>query len=126
MTEIIPGLQGDIPANSQKGAPYVGGKYEFYENKHTSIFPFLFFSVHSIFIFPSFDLKDTILCIVTIAHDLNLLDFVSLGKIIWLKYNLDNTRRVFLVMDSINKSNEFSGSFYLLFPLLMLKYSSFK
>ncbi|XP_048428576.1 beta-glucosidase BoGH3B-like isoform X1 [Pyrus x bretschneideri] len=25
MTEIIPGLQGDIPANSQKGAPYVGG-----------------------------------------------------------------------------------------------------
>lgn len=26
MTEIIPGLQGDIPANSQKGVPYVGGK----------------------------------------------------------------------------------------------------
>ncbi|XP_050102182.1 uncharacterized protein LOC126582160 isoform X5 [Malus sylvestris] len=25
MTEIIPGLQGDIPANSQKGVPYVGG-----------------------------------------------------------------------------------------------------
>ncbi|KAB2627169.1 lysosomal beta glucosidase-like [Pyrus ussuriensis x Pyrus communis] len=25
MTEIIPGLQGDIPANSQKGAPYVSG-----------------------------------------------------------------------------------------------------
>ncbi|KAK9912186.1 hypothetical protein M0R45_036058 [Rubus argutus] len=25
MTEIIPGLQGDIPANSRKGVPYVGG-----------------------------------------------------------------------------------------------------
>ncbi|KAL6130235.1 hypothetical protein ACLB2K_068616 [Fragaria x ananassa] len=25
MTEIIPGLQGDIPANSRKGFPYVGG-----------------------------------------------------------------------------------------------------
>lgn len=32
MTEIIPGLQGDIPANSQKGVPYVGGKYELYDN----------------------------------------------------------------------------------------------
>lgn len=28
MTEIIPGLQGDIPANSRKGVPYVGGKYD--------------------------------------------------------------------------------------------------
>uniref|UniRef100_F6HAB2 Glycoside hydrolase family 3 N-terminal domain-containing protein n=1 Tax=Vitis vinifera TaxID=29760 RepID=F6HAB2_VITVI len=26
MTEIIPGLQGEIPANSRKGIPYVGGK----------------------------------------------------------------------------------------------------
>ncbi|KAJ6986519.1 lysosomal beta glucosidase-like protein [Populus alba x Populus x berolinensis] len=26
MTEIIPGLQGDIPVNSRKGVPYVGGK----------------------------------------------------------------------------------------------------
>ncbi|KAG9138534.1 hypothetical protein Leryth_012884 [Lithospermum erythrorhizon] len=26
MTEIIPGLQGDLPANSRKGVPYVGGK----------------------------------------------------------------------------------------------------
>ncbi|KAL3325125.1 hypothetical protein AABB24_038965 [Solanum stoloniferum] len=26
MTEIIPGLQGDLPAKSKKGAPYVGGK----------------------------------------------------------------------------------------------------
>ncbi|KAK8931258.1 Beta-xylosidase/alpha-L-arabinofuranosidase 2 [Platanthera zijinensis] len=26
MTEIIPGLQGDIPANSPKGVPFVGGK----------------------------------------------------------------------------------------------------
>ncbi|KAL6507818.1 hypothetical protein OROGR_024013 [Orobanche gracilis] len=26
MTEIIPGLQGDIPSNSRKGVPYVGGK----------------------------------------------------------------------------------------------------
>ncbi|OVA00876.1 Glycoside hydrolase [Macleaya cordata] len=26
MTELIPGLQGDIPANSQKGVPYVGGR----------------------------------------------------------------------------------------------------
>ncbi|OVA00865.1 Glycoside hydrolase [Macleaya cordata] len=26
MTEIIPGLQGDIPPNSRKGVPYVGGK----------------------------------------------------------------------------------------------------
>jgi beta-glucosidase-like glycosyl hydrolase len=26
MTEIIPGLQGDIPANSKKGVPFVGGK----------------------------------------------------------------------------------------------------
>ncbi|XP_017215125.1 uncharacterized protein LOC108193063 [Daucus carota subsp. sativus] len=26
MTEIIPGLQGDIPANSRKGVPFVGGK----------------------------------------------------------------------------------------------------
>ncbi|WVZ14452.1 hypothetical protein V8G54_012018 [Vigna mungo] len=26
MTEIIPGLQGEIPANSQKGFPYVAGK----------------------------------------------------------------------------------------------------
>jgi hypothetical protein len=32
MTEIIPGLQGDIPANSRKGVPYVGGKYELNEN----------------------------------------------------------------------------------------------
>lgn len=28
MTEIIPGLQGDLPANSQHGVPFVGGKYE--------------------------------------------------------------------------------------------------
>ena len=28
MTEIIPGLQGDIPANSRKGVPFVAGKYE--------------------------------------------------------------------------------------------------
>lgn len=27
MTEIIPGLQGDAPANSRKGVPFVGGKY---------------------------------------------------------------------------------------------------
>ncbi|KAJ0013579.1 hypothetical protein Pint_20088 [Pistacia integerrima] len=26
MTEIIPGLQGDVPAGSQKGVPYVSGK----------------------------------------------------------------------------------------------------
>ncbi|XP_062091655.1 uncharacterized protein LOC133797682 [Humulus lupulus] len=26
MTEIIPGLQGEIPSNSRKGVPYVGGK----------------------------------------------------------------------------------------------------
>ncbi|KAJ9698947.1 hypothetical protein PVL29_007830 [Vitis rotundifolia] len=26
MTEIIPGLQGDLPAGSQKGVPFVGGK----------------------------------------------------------------------------------------------------
>lgn len=26
MTELIPGLQGDIPANSRKGVPFVGGK----------------------------------------------------------------------------------------------------
>ncbi|WVY95615.1 hypothetical protein V8G54_027766 [Vigna mungo] len=26
MTEIIPGLQGDIPANSVKGVPFVAGK----------------------------------------------------------------------------------------------------
>lgn len=27
MTEIIPGLQGNIAANSRKGFPYVGDKY---------------------------------------------------------------------------------------------------
>ncbi|KAI5577772.1 hypothetical protein BDE02_09G137000 [Populus trichocarpa] len=26
MTEIIPGLQGDVPPDSRKGVPYVGGK----------------------------------------------------------------------------------------------------
>jgi len=26
MTEIIPGLQGDIPPGARKGVPYVGGK----------------------------------------------------------------------------------------------------
>lgn len=26
MTEIIPGLQGALPANSRKGVPFVGGK----------------------------------------------------------------------------------------------------
>lgn len=26
MTEIIPGLQGDLPANSHKGVPFVAGK----------------------------------------------------------------------------------------------------
>ena len=26
MTELIPGLQGDIPAGSPKGVPYVAGK----------------------------------------------------------------------------------------------------
>lgn len=30
MTEIIPGLQGEIPSNSRKGVPFVGGKYEPY------------------------------------------------------------------------------------------------
>lgn len=30
MTEIIPGLQGDIPSGSPEGVPYVGGKYELY------------------------------------------------------------------------------------------------
>ena len=34
MTEIIPGLQGDVPANSSKGVPFVAGKYE-----SLSIFP---------------------------------------------------------------------------------------
>lgn len=38
MTEIIPGLQGDIPANSRKGVPYVGGKYELYENNNFFFF----------------------------------------------------------------------------------------
>lgn len=28
MTEIIPGLQGDIPANHSKGVPYVSGRLE--------------------------------------------------------------------------------------------------
>ncbi|XP_058085227.1 uncharacterized protein LOC131232769 [Magnolia sinica] len=28
MTEIIPGLQGEIPATSRKGVPYVSGKYK--------------------------------------------------------------------------------------------------
>lgn len=28
MTEIIPGLQGDIPSGSRKGVPFVAGKYE--------------------------------------------------------------------------------------------------
>lgn len=27
MTDIIPGLQGDLPANSRKGVPFVAGKY---------------------------------------------------------------------------------------------------
>lgn len=27
MTEIIPGLQGDLPAGMSKGTPYVNGKY---------------------------------------------------------------------------------------------------
>jgi beta-glucosidase len=26
MTEIIPGLQGDVPTNSPKGVPFVAGK----------------------------------------------------------------------------------------------------
>jgi len=26
MTEIIPGLQGDVPPDSRKDVPYVGGK----------------------------------------------------------------------------------------------------
>ncbi|RWW37553.1 hypothetical protein BHE74_00057319 [Ensete ventricosum] len=26
MTEIIPGLQGDVPANYRKGVPYISGK----------------------------------------------------------------------------------------------------
>jgi len=26
MTEIIPGLQGDVPPHSRKDVPYVGGK----------------------------------------------------------------------------------------------------
>ncbi|KAJ6897124.1 hypothetical protein NC651_023108 [Populus alba x Populus x berolinensis] len=26
MTQIIPGLQGDVPPDSRKGVPYVGGK----------------------------------------------------------------------------------------------------
>ena len=26
MTKIMPGFQGEIPANSRKGIPYVGGK----------------------------------------------------------------------------------------------------
>ena len=30
MTEIIPGLQGEIPSDSRKAVPYVGGKYESY------------------------------------------------------------------------------------------------
>lgn len=28
MTEIIPGLQGEIPPHVKKGFPYVGGKYD--------------------------------------------------------------------------------------------------
>ncbi|KAF5471963.1 hypothetical protein F2P56_008720 [Juglans regia] len=28
MTEIVPGLQGDIPTNSHKGVPFVAGKYK--------------------------------------------------------------------------------------------------
>lgn len=27
MTEIISGLQGEIPSNSRKGVPYVAGRY---------------------------------------------------------------------------------------------------
>ena len=33
MTEIIAGLQGSILANSRKGFPYVGGKYEINDSK---------------------------------------------------------------------------------------------
>jgi len=44
MTEIIPGLQGDIPANSRKGVPYVGGKYELNENNiYIYIYIYIFF-----------------------------------------------------------------------------------
>ena len=32
MTEIISGLQGEIPANSRKGVPYVAGRYNFFFN----------------------------------------------------------------------------------------------
>jgi hypothetical protein len=28
MTEIIPGLQGELPPHARKGYPYVGGKYD--------------------------------------------------------------------------------------------------
>ncbi|KAK6926471.1 Glycoside hydrolase, family 3, N-terminal, partial [Dillenia turbinata] len=36
MTEIIPGLQGEIPANSRKGVPYLGGKLTYYYSYHAS------------------------------------------------------------------------------------------
>ena len=29
MTELIPGLQGDIPPNSRKGVPFLAGQYVF-------------------------------------------------------------------------------------------------
>lgn len=28
MTELIPGLQGDVPPNVRKGVPYVAGGYD--------------------------------------------------------------------------------------------------
>ena len=36
MTDIILGLQGEVPAGSRKAVPYVGGKYELYDSKSTS------------------------------------------------------------------------------------------
>ncbi|KAK6926472.1 Glycoside hydrolase, family 3, N-terminal [Dillenia turbinata] len=36
MTEIIPGLQGEIPANSRKGVPYLGGKLTYCYSYHAS------------------------------------------------------------------------------------------
>lgn len=35
MTDIILGLQGEVPAGSRKAVPYVGGKYELYDSKST-------------------------------------------------------------------------------------------
>lgn len=87
MTEIIPGLQGDIPANSRKGFPYVGGKYEY---NFSFLLSFHFFS-------------STVICFLLLAYTVDILCGLVPDPLVSFLRALSgrDTKDIFVIVSSI-------------------------